>query len=198
MKSDSKSVNTKYIAVTAVLSAIAAILMQLEFSVPFVPSFLKLDFSELPALLASFICGPISGVLVCLIKNVFKLITTQTGGVGELCNFLLGASLVIPVGLISKKNKSLKNIVTASVVGALCMAVCSLPINYYISYPVYIKLFMPGDTILSLYRAIYPGTRSLVHALIIFNMPFTFIKAAADAAAAVIIYRRLPGREKNK
>ena len=80
---------------TAMLSAIAYILMFLEFPIPFlIPPFIKMDFSELPALLAAFAYGPLWGVAVCLIKNLIHLLNTQTGGVGELSNFLLGAAFV--------------------------------------------------------------------------------------------------------
>ena len=84
------------LSVTAMLAAVATVLMFLDFSIPIVPSFIKLDVSELPALLAAYSLGPVSGVAVCLIKNLFNLLFHgSTGGVGELCNFLLGASCCI-------------------------------------------------------------------------------------------------------
>ena len=79
----------RFLVVTAVLGAVSAVLMMLSFSVPFMPSFIKMDFSELPALIASFSMGPLSGILVCLIKNLINVTMTTTGGVGELSNFLL-------------------------------------------------------------------------------------------------------------
>ena len=89
----------RYMTVTAMLSAVAFILMFLDFSVPFMPPFIKMDLSELPALIGSFAMGPLCGVLICLIKNVLHLFITTTGGVGELSNFLLGAAFVLPAGL---------------------------------------------------------------------------------------------------
>ena len=74
----------RYLTVTAILSAFATVLMLLEFSVPFMPDFIKLDFSEFPALIAAFSMGPISGVSVCLVKNLIHLPLSATGGVGEL------------------------------------------------------------------------------------------------------------------
>ena len=80
---------THKIAVTAMLSAAAAVLMALDFPIPFlIPPFVKMDFSELPALLAAFSLGPVSGVVVCLVKNLIHLTMSSTQGVGELCNFL--------------------------------------------------------------------------------------------------------------
>ena len=87
-----KRVNVRYLTVTAMLSAVAYILMFLDFSVPFMPSFIKMDLSELPALIGSFAMGPLCGVIICLVKNVFHLFITSTGGVGELSNFILGVA----------------------------------------------------------------------------------------------------------
>lgn len=81
---------------TAMLSAIAFVLMFFEFSVPIMPSFIKMDLSELPALVGAFAMGPVSGAMVCLVKNLLHLFMTTTGGVGELSNFLLGGSLCSP------------------------------------------------------------------------------------------------------
>ena len=81
--------NVRKMTVTAMLSAVAFVLMFLDTAVPFMPSFIKLDLSELPALIASFALGPVWGVIVCLIKNLLHLTMTQTGGVGELSNLRL-------------------------------------------------------------------------------------------------------------
>ena len=100
MSQNYRASRVRYIAMTGILSAIATVLMMLSFSVPFMPSFIKLDFSELPALIASFSMGPMSGVMVCLIKNLINLTMTTTGGVGELSNFLLGVFFVWPAGVL--------------------------------------------------------------------------------------------------
>ena len=101
-----KKVNVRKIAMTAILSAVATVLMFLSFSLPIVPSFLAMDFSELPALIASFSMGPVSGVAVCFIKNLINLPTSGTGGVGELCNFLMGITFVVPAGLFYRQKKN--------------------------------------------------------------------------------------------
>ena len=96
---------TKTVTGIAMLSALAYILMFFEVPIPMLlPSFIKMDFSELPALIAAFAYGPISGVAVCLIKNLIHLMNTQTGGVGELVNFALGTIFVMTAGAIYKKN----------------------------------------------------------------------------------------------
>ena len=98
--------STRYVAVTGMLSAIGFILMYIEFSVPIMPSFIKADLSELPALIGAFAYGPSCGVLVCLIKNLLHLTVSTTGGVGELANFILGAVFVGTAGVIYKLKKT--------------------------------------------------------------------------------------------
>ena len=175
---------TRKITVTGMLSAIAFILMYIDFSVPFMPSFIKMDISELPALIGSFALGPIPGVVICLIKNLLHLMRTTTGGVGELSNFILGASFVFTAGMIYKKNNTKKGALIGSVLGAAIMAVISIVTNYYIVYPIYTN-FMPA------YQAIFPAADSLLKCLIIFNMPFTFVKGMISVLITFLIYKRL-------
>lgn len=177
-------------AMIALLSALASVLMALSFSVPFMPSFIKLDFSELPALLAAFSIGPGAGVLVCLIKNLVNLIFTSTGGVGELSNFLLGAAFVLPAGLIYRLKRSRAGALIASGSGALAMAVLSLPMNYFVTYPIYTKI-IPISTIISMYQAIFPGVDGLLACLVVFNIPFTLLKGLLNACICFAIYKPL-------
>ena len=178
------------LVVTAMLSAIAFVLMLLDFSLPIIPSFVKMDFSELPALIASFSIGPISGVTVCLVKNLIHLTMTSTGGVGELCNFLLGASFVLPAGLIYRFHKTRKGALIGALSGALFMALFSIPLNYFVTYPIYTK-FLPLEQIIQMYQAILPGVNGLLQCLVIFNAPFTLLKGLADTAITFLIYKRL-------
>lgn len=187
---------TRYITVTAMLSAIAVILMFLDFPVPFMPSFIEMDISELPALIGSFAMGPGCGVLICLIKNLLHLTISSTGGIGELSNFVLGTLFVLPAGLIYKHKKNKKNAVIGSVVGAAPMAVGSVFSNYFVMYPFYYN-FMPEDTIIAAYNAILqvvsPNAEitSILPCLIGFNMPFTFIKGMLSVAITLLVYKHI-------
>ena len=181
---------THKLVVTAMLGAAATVLMFLEFSVPLMPPFIKLDVSELPALLASFSLGPFYGVAVCLIKNLINLTHTSTGGVGELSNFLLGVAFVVPAGLLYRRMKNRKGALIGSVVGAAVMAIVCVPLNYFLIYPVY-TLFMPMEGIIGAYQLILPMVENLFQCLVIFNMPFTFFKGLLDVLLAFLIYKPL-------
>ena len=186
------------LVMTALLSALATVLMFVSFSVPFVPSFIKLDLSELPALIAAFSMGPLSGVAVCLVKNLVNLLFTYSMGVGELCNFLLGVAFVLPAGLIYKKRNDRKGALIGALTGALSMGVISIFINYYLVYPVYAKLLMPMDVILGMYQAINPKVSNLWQALCFFNAPFTFVKGLISVAITFLIYKRISPLSKGK
>lgn len=181
---------TRTIAVCAMMSAISGILMMLEFSVPFVPFFLKLDISELPALISAFAIGPWQGAAVCLVKNLINLPFTTTGGVGELANFLLGAVFVLTAGIIYKNHKNKHNAVTGSIFGSIVMGIISFPVNYFITYPVYTKL-MPLDSIIELYQKIFGGVNSLAQCLLVFNVPFTIFKGLIVSLITILIYKKL-------
>lgn len=162
--------------------------MFVSFGVPFMPSFLKLDFSEVPALVAAYSLGPVSGIIVCLIKNLINMTASTTGCVGELSNFLLGCMLVVPAGLIYKYKRNRIGALIGAVVGAVIMGLGSLITNYYIVYPVYYN-FLPYEAILGMYQALYPKVNDLWDCLLVFNLPFTVMKGLLCAVITFLIYK---------
>ena len=178
---------------TALLGALAVVLMKfLSFPLPFIPSFITFDFSDVPALLASLTMGPVSGAAVCLIKNLMGLLFgSMTGGGGELSTFILSCLLVVPAGIIAKKTThTIKHVVLACLVGAAAMALVGIFTNYFIVYPLYTAL-MPMEVIISMYQAIWSGADSLLKCLVVFNMPFTLAKGLIAVLISVPLYRKL-------
>lgn len=188
-----KSINVRLLTLTALLSAVSTVLMYLQFPMPFIiPAFIQMDFSELPALIAAFAYGPIAGVAVCFIKNLFHLFASTTMGVGELSNFLLGGSFVFTAGFIYKLNETRKGALTGVLIGSVVMTILSFPINLYITYPFFTAVFFGGnpEPILGMYRALLPWADTLPKALLVFNMPFNFVmKGLANAAIAFFVYK---------
>lgn len=179
---------------TALLSAMAVVLMKfLSFKVPIMPGFISFDFSDVPALLASLTMGPISGAVVCLIKNLggFLIAGSTTGGIGEISNFILGCLLVIPAGFIANKTgHTIKHVILACLAGAVSMAAFGLVTNYFIIYPMYTAM-MPMEAIIGMYNAIWSGADSLIKCLVVFNVPFTFVKGLIAVIVSVPLYKRL-------
>ena len=183
---------TRALTGTAMLAAVATILMYMEFPIPIMPGFIKMDISELPALIASFAYGPLSGIAVCLIKNLIKLPSTSTAAVGELFNFVMGALFVGVAGIVYKKNKTRKGAIIGAVAGALIMALVSLPYNYIVVYPAYVVMYhLPLEAIIGMYQAINPNVNGLLACLVTFNVPFTFAKGMVDALLCFLIYKPL-------
>lgn len=181
----------RFITVTGILSAAAFVLQLIEFPVPmFMPTFIKLDFSDLPALLGAFSVGPLSGILIELIKNLLHVTVSGSFGVGELSNFVLGAIFTGVAGVVYQRKKTKKGALIASIAGAIAMGVLSFPSNLFIVYPVYYN-FMPKEVIVAAYQAIIPAVDSIEKCLLIFNVPFTIIKGLLNVVICFIIYKPL-------
>ena len=190
-----KKNTTHNLTVAAMLSAVAFILMFIEFPIPMlIPSFVKMDFSDLPALLGAFALGPVYGVVISFMKNLLHIVIkgTSTACVGELCNFMLGAVFSAVAGCIYKHHKSRKTAILGAAAGAAAMALFSVPSNYFITYPAYVTFYhMPLEAILGMYQAILPSADSLIKCLVIFNAPFTLVKGLLDAVLCLLIYKPL-------
>lgn len=181
------------LTITAMLTAVAAVLQYIEVPVPFVPAFLKFDFSDLPELIGAFVIGPMWGVVICLLKNLIHLPFGSSVGAGEFANFLLGSAFVFTAGMIYKHNKTKKGALIACISGAAIMAAVSVPLNYFIVYPIYAQLWVNGDMniIVSMYKDILPYSDNLIKSLLIFNVPFTIAKGILVSVVTMLIYKPL-------
>ena len=190
-----KKDTTHNLTVAAMLSAVAFILMFIEFPIPMlIPAFIKMDFSDLPALMGAFALGPVYGVIISFMKNLLHIVIkgTSTACVGELSNFILGAIFSAVAGYIYKHHKSRKTAIIGAVAGAVAMGVLSVPSNYFVVYPAYVQFYhMPLEAILGMYQAILPSADSLIKCLILFNLPFTLVKGLLDAVLCMVIYKPL-------
>ena len=172
------------------LTAAAVVLQYLEIPIPFIPSFIKLDFSDMPELIGAFAYGPVARIIIALIKNVIHLAASQSGYIGELSNFILGAAFAGTAGLIYKKKKTMKGALVGGIAGALCMAILSFPSNLFIVYPFYYN-FMPKEAVLQAYQAIVPSMETIEQSLLVFNVPFTLIKGIFCVIISMLIYKPL-------
>ena len=190
-----KKDTTHNLTFAAMISAVAFILMFIEFPIPMlIPAFIKMDFSDLPALLGAFALGPVYGVIISFMKNLLHIVIkgTSTACVGELSNFILGAIFSAVAGYLYKHHKSRKTAIIGAVAGAVAMGVLSVPSNYFVVYPAYVQFYhMPLEAILGMYQAILPSADSLIKCLILFNLPFTLVKGLLDAVLCMLIYKPL-------
>ena len=193
-----QSEKTRRLAVAAMLTAAATVLQILEFPIPLMPSFIKLDLSDLPALIGAFALGPWWGVMIQLVKNLLHTPFSGSMYIGELSNFLLGAVFVLVAGLVYHRKKSRSTALIGSLLGAFAMAAVSMPINYFLVYPAYqTVMHFPLDSIIGMYAAILgtvaeiPTKNSLFNCLLIFNVPFTLVKGLLNVVICFLIYKPL-------
>ena len=175
---------------TAMLAAVAFVLQFLEFPMPLSPSFAKFDLSDLPALIGAFAYGPLWGVVIEAVKNALHLFQTQTGGIGELANFLMGAALVFPAGLIYQNHKSRKTALIGCVVGSLCMGIMAAIANYFILLPMF-EIFMPIDEVIAAFAAVIPFIRTKLDVVLLNALPMNILKGLVVSLITMLLYKRL-------
>jgi riboflavin transporter FmnP len=183
---------TQTIVKVGFLSATAFILMHLEFQVPLFPGFLKLDFSDVPALVASFAIGPLYGVMVELIKNILHATVTQSGAIGEIANFTVGSIFVYAAGVIYQFNKTRKTALISMAIATVVMAVTASLLNYYVFLPLYQRVMgWPMDAIINMGKAANKNIVD-VKTLISYGIfPFNILKGIVVSVITFLVYKKL-------
>lgn len=182
--------NVRMLTMTAVLSAIAFVLAFFEFPVPLSPSFARMDLSDLPALIGAFAYGPVSGVLIELVKNALQLLTSSTGGIGELANFIMGSSFVVAAGLIYKHHKTKKTAILACLIASVIMGVVATVVNYFILLPVF-EAFMPLDQLIASFGEFMPFIKTKLDVVLFNAFPFNLLKGIGISTVTMLLYKRL-------
>lgn len=185
----------KYLTKVGILAAIAALLQLIEFPLPFIaPSFYKIDFSDVPALIGGFALGSLSGVIIELIKNILHIVIkgTSTAFVGEFANFATGCALVLPAAILYRKRKSFKIAVLGLCIGAVFFVIVGALLNYYLLVPAYSFFFkLPIDQIIKFGSDINPSIVDLKSLIIVAVMPFNLLKAIFVAILTLLLYKRV-------
>lgn len=186
---------TRKLVEIGMLGAIATVLMLFEFPLPFIaPPFYELDFSEVPVLVGAFALGPMAGATIELVKILINLLIngTATAFVGEIGNYLLGCSFIIPAALIYKKHKTKKNALIAMVIGTIVMTVFGCFLNAYVLLPTYATAFgMPIDAIVGMGSAINANINDVMTFVVIAVAPFNIIKGIVISVITLLIYKHI-------
>ena len=189
-----KNKKIEWIVKVAMLSAVANVLMLIEFPLPFIaPGFYELDFSEVPVLIGAFALGPVAGIAIEAVKILLNFIINGsiTGGVGEFSNFMLGIVFVLPAAIIYKRHKSRKSAFVGLVTGGLIMAFLGCFINAFIMLPLYSRIIIPIEQILSMAAAIWPSIDTIFEFVLLCVLPFNLIKAILVTLVTMVLYKRL-------
>lgn len=178
------------VTMTAMLAAISYILAFAEFPVPLSPAFARMDLSDFPALIGAFAFGPFFGVMIELVKNGLQLLSTSTGGVGELANFLMGSSYVLTAGLIYKWHKTKRTAVISCVAASMVMGITAAAANYFILLPMF-ETFMPLDQIVESFGMFIPFIKTKLDVVLYNAFPFNLLKGLLIGAFTMLVYKRL-------
>lgn len=186
--------DARTIAQIGVLSGIAFLLMMFEFPLWFAPAFYRLDFSELPVLIGGFAMGPIAGILIELVKvTLYMLIHgSSTAGVGDLANFLIGSSMVIPSAILYKSHKTRRNAVVGLVMGTFTMIIIGSLMNAYVLLPVYAAAYhMPMNALISMGSVVNSSITNLQTFILLAVAPFNLFKGVAVSCLTMLLYKRV-------
>lgn len=195
-KSGSKEriLSTRKIAVIGMFSAIATVLHVLDFPLPFAPDFYKLDFSELPALIGAFAFGPVAGVMIEFCKIVLKLMFkgTSTAFVGDLANFIIGCSFVLPASLIYEYRKNKKMAILGCLVGSVIMIIFGTMFNAVYLLPKFAVLYgMDLEQIIGFGTMINPAISNITTFVVFAVAPLNVVKSASVSILTLLLYKKL-------
>lgn len=185
-----RKVITKKIACAAVMAALAVILMYLEVPLPFMPPFLKFDFSEVPVLVASFALGPVYGVVVELLKNLIHLPVTGTAGIGEVSNFITGSIYVFTAGFVYTKMRTRKGAIVSMLIATAVLGLIAVPFNYFITLPLYGSVLgFSTEAIVGMSAAANKFITSKTSLVLWAFLPFNLFKGLVVAFITFWIYK---------
>lgn len=184
--------STSTLVKVGILSAIGYILMFISVPIPLLfPDFLKIDVSDLPALLGGIILGPAAGVMIAFLKNLLQFITgmSTTGGVGELANFIIGGSFVWTVSYIYSKKRETKGLIIGLSLGIIIMTIVGCLSNYFIMLPFY-STIMPIEAVIEMGAAINPAIVNKLSFVIWIIAPFNILKATIMSLLTLPMYKK--------
>lgn len=189
-----KIFTTRKVAMIGMFSAIASVLMLLEMPMPFAPDFYKLDLSELPALIGTFAFGPAAGIMIEFCKILLKLLfkSTSTAFVGELANFAVGCSFILPASIIYLFKKTKKTALVGSMAGTLCMTVFGTAFNAIYLLPKFAQLYgAPLDSLIEMGTKINPHITDITSFVIMSVAPLNLIKGTVVSVITLLVYKKL-------
>ena len=187
--------STQKLIYTGMLAALAGVLMSLEFSVPLMPPFYKVDLSDVPSVMALFLMGPASAAWVEIIKILIKLITVGTNSfyVGELSNLIGVALFVVPLWLINRKTgQNRKAAVWSLSASVVIRTAFACFVNAFITLPLYAAAMgVSLDEVVRMVAAVNPAITNLTTFIILATIPFNILKLGINYLIGYLLYERL-------
>ena len=195
VKFTSEKTKVNKTVIMAMLSAIAVILMYFDFPIPFIaPGFYKIDFSEIPVLIGSFMLGPCAGVIIEAVKVIlhFCMKGTTTAFVGDFANFILVCMYVVPAAIIYHTKKTRKMAMISLIAGGVILVIAGMLLNAWYLLPKYSELYgIPLDVLIAMGTKVNASITDVFSFVALAVAPFNIIKALIDGIVTVILYKYL-------
>ncbi len=184
---------TKNLVKISLLGALSFLIMQVfRFPFPFAPGFMTADFGDVPGLLGGFALGPVAGMLIQLIKNLLKLFTSSTFGIGEVSNFIVGTVFVVVAAVYYQRHKTRRGAIVAMVMGSFFMAAIALCSNAFFIFPAYAKASgLDLNTMAQAVGKMNPLVKDFPTMLFFAIVPFNLVKAALECLVTFLLYKRV-------
>ena len=186
-----KVLTTKNLTMIAMFSAISAVLMVFEIQLPFSPSFVKFDFSDLPVMLGGFLIGPSAGGIIVFMKILLHFGTTSFF-VGDLSNLLLTLSFVLPASFIYQQKKTKKTTIQGLLVSIICTSLLAIIFNLFLIFPLYLKVLnLKMVDLINMIHVVNPLVKDVFTMIVFSLLPFNLFKYSIVSMITMLSYKKL-------
>ena len=189
-----KVLTTKNLTMIAMFSAISAVLMVFEIQLPFSPSFVKFDFSDLPVMLGGFLIGPFAGAIIVFMNILlhFLLNGTTSFFVGDLSNLLLTLSFVLPASFIYQQKKTKKTTIQGLLVSIICTSLLAIIFNLFLIFPLYLKVLnLKMVDLINMIHVVNPLVKDVFTMIVFSLLPFNLFKYSIVSMITMLSYKKL-------
>lgn len=189
-----KVLTTKNLTMIAMFSAISAVLMVFEIQLPFSPSFVKFDFSDLPVMLGGFLIGPFAGGIIVFMKILlhFLLNGTTSFFVGDFSNLLLTLSFVLPASFIYQQKKTKKTAIQGLLVSIICTSLLAIIFNLFLIFPLYLKVLnLKMVDLINMIHVVNPLVKDVFTMIVFSLLPFNLFKYSIVSMITMLSYKKL-------
>ncbi len=169
---ETKKFSVKYTAMMAMFCALSYVAVLLSKFIPDIAGFLSYEPKDAIIIIAGFLFGPLSSVLISVIVSFIEMITiSATGPYGFLMNIVSTCAFAVPAAWFYRKHHTHNGAVCGLVIGTLVMVVCMLIWNYVVT-PFYMGV--PREQVAAMLMSVF--------------LPFNLVKGGINAGITLLIY----------
>lgn len=186
--------NTQFIVKVALMGVVGFLLMALEFPLPFVPPWLKIDISDCAVIISGCGMGPVAATAVAFIKSFLHFLLKNNDGtiVGEIAAFIIAVAISVPTSIIYRKNKTRKSMIIGLTISSIIMVTAGAVLNAYILLPAYSVVFgVPMDGLVEMAAKVNPMISDIRSLIFVGVIPFNVIKCIILAIFTLLLYNRV-------